>query len=124
MADCSYYSTVLVKYMMGDNMRCQGKARRNMLLVTKKKIAHYFDITGRAIKKVKIAKEKKINWKASAEDFFDMAKRYYEDAKHFQQRGDIVTAFAALNYAHGWLDAGARLGLFDVEGDSTLFTVD
>jgi hypothetical protein len=35
-----------------------------------------------------------------------------------------VNAFAALNYAHGWLDAGARLGLFDVDHDSTLFTVD
>jgi len=29
-----------------------------------------------------------------------------------------------LNYAHGWLDAGARLGIFDVKGDSRLFTVD
>ena len=38
--------------------------------------------------------------------------------------GDIVTAFAALNYAHGWLDAGARIGLFDVGHDSELFTVD
>jgi hypothetical protein len=35
-----------------------------------------------------------------------------------------VTAFAALNYAHGWLDAGARLGLFDVGKDNVLFTVD
>jgi uncharacterized protein len=53
-----------------------------------------------------------------------MASRYYEDAKFFEKKGDIVTAFAALNYAHGWLDAGARLGLFDVGHDSRLFTVD
>jgi hypothetical protein len=53
-----------------------------------------------------------------------MATRYYNDAEHFRQKGDIVTAFAALNYAHGWLDAGARLGLFDVDHDDTLFTVD
>ncbi len=53
-----------------------------------------------------------------------MANRYYEDAKHFEKKGDKLTAFAALNYAHGWLDAGARLGLFDVGGDSELFTVD
>ena len=46
------------------------------------------------------------------------------DARHFGKKGDIVTAFAALNYAHGWLDAGARLGLFDVGHDSELFTVD
>jgi len=53
-----------------------------------------------------------------------MAKRYYSDAKHFRDKGDYVTAFAALNYAHGWLDAGARIGLFDVDHDSELFTVD
>lgn len=92
--------------------------------ITNEKLEKYFDVTGRAIKKVKIAKEKKIDWKANAEDFLDMAKRYFEDAKHFRDKGDIVTAFAALNYAHGWLDAGARLGLFDVDGDSELFTVD
>jgi|TARA_B100001971_G_C18172679_1_gene528113 hypothetical protein len=54
----------------------------------------------------------------------DMASRYYSDAQHFADKGDKVNAFAALNYAHGWLDAGARLGLFDVDGDNVLFTVD
>ena len=44
--------------------------------------------------------------------------------KHFEEKGEQLTAFAALNYAHGWLDAGARLGLFDVDGDNELFTVD
>ncbi|MEK6857726.1 MAG: DUF357 domain-containing protein, partial [Nanoarchaeota archaeon] len=67
---------------------------------------------------------KKIEWKKNAEDFLDMAQRYFSDAKHFRDKGDVVTAFAALNYAHGWLDAGARLGFFDVEHDSELFTVD
>ena len=92
--------------------------------VTSEKLKKYFDVTGRALKKVKIASEKKIDWKAAASDFLDMAQRYYDYAKHFEQKGEIVTAFAALNYAHGWLDAGARLGLFDVDHDDTLFTVD
>lgn len=97
--------------------------------ITPEKLAKYFDVTGRALKKVKIAEKPKKEfdekrWKAAAEDFLDMAQRYYDDAKHFQKKGDIVTAFAALNYAHGWLDAGARLGLFDVEKDNELFTVD
>ncbi len=92
--------------------------------VTKAKVEKYFDVTGRALKKVKIDSPKKIDWKASAEDFLDMAQRYYDDAKHFYKKGDYVLAFAALNYAHGWLDAGARLGLFDVDHDSELFTVD
>ena len=92
--------------------------------VTPDKLAKYFDVTGRALKKVKIAQQKDIDWQASAEDFLDMAQRYYSDAQHFADKGYIVTAFAALNYAHGWLDAGARLGLFDVGKDNVLFTVD
>ena len=95
-----------------------------MNLITEEKLAKYFDVTSRALKKVKIVKNVKIDAEKSAEDFLDMARRYFEDAKHFRDKGDVVTAFAALNYAHGWLDAGARLGLFDVGHDSELFTVD
>ena len=95
-------------------------------IITKQKLEKYFDVTGRALKKVKIVKKapKDLDWQKAAEDFLDMATRYYDDAKHFAKKGDIVTAFAALNYAHGWLDAGARIGLFDVGHDSELFTVD
>ena len=90
----------------------------------KKRIEKYFDLTGRALKKIKLQKKAEIDVEASAKDFLDMAQRYYDDAKHFQEKGDLLTAFAALNYAHGWLDAGARIGLFDVGGDNELFTVD
>jgi hypothetical protein len=94
-------------------------------IVTEEKLEHYFDVTGRALKKVKIVENKGIkDSKKHAADFLDMAQRYYDDAKHFAEKGDIVTAFACLNYAHGWLDAGARIGLFDVGHDSKLFTVD
>ena len=55
---------------------------------------------------------------------YKMAERYFKDAKYFEKKGDYITAFAALNYAHGWLDAGARMGLFDVDHNSKLFTVD
>ncbi len=87
-------------------------------------LAKYFDRTQRALAKVKIAKARDIDWDFSARDFLDMANRYFSDAKYFEKKGDLLRAFAALNYAHGWLDAGARLGLFDVDHDSTLFTVD
>lgn len=94
--------------------------------ITSDKLSKYFDVTGRALKKVKIIKKTphELNWEKAAEDFLNMAKCYYDDAKHFEKKGDIVNAFACLNYAHGWLDAGARLGLFDVDGDDVLFTVD
>ena len=95
-----------------------------MKQITDTKLDKYFDVTGRALKKVKINTTAKINVKESAEDFLDMARRYYSDAKHFRDKKDYVNAFACLNYAHGWLDAGARIGLFDVDHDSELFTVD
>ena len=93
--------------------------------ITPEKLAKYFDVTGRALQKIKIPKTPPHpNLSDVAKDFLDMAQRYYADAKHFQEKGDIVTAFAALNYAHAWLDAGARMGIFDVGKDSALFTVD
>ncbi|MBT3304303.1 DUF357 domain-containing protein [Candidatus Woesearchaeota archaeon] len=86
--------------------------------ITDKKLAKYFDVTGRALEKVKKAKCKK-----GAEVVLDMAERYYSDAGHFRNKNDYVNAFACLNYAHGWLDCGATLELFDVH-DNKLFTVD
>ena len=92
--------------------------------VTSERLEKYFDITGRALAKVKLARPESIDTSAAAKDFLDMATRYFQDAKFFKEKGEIVTAFAALNYAHGWLDAGARIGLFDVGKDNVLFTVD
>ena len=92
--------------------------------ITDEKLDSYFKITGEALDKVKIASPTGTPLHDSAKDFLDMAKRYYTDARHFLDKGDKVTAFGALNYAHGWLDAGARLGLFEVGHDSRLFTVD
>ena len=89
-----------------------------MKIITDNKLNKYFAVTDEAIKKVKI-----IN-KEHGMDALDMAKRYYSDAKFFRDKGDYVNAFACLNYAHGWLDDGARIGLFDVGKDSKLFTVD
>jgi hypothetical protein len=90
--------------------------------ITSERLEKYFRITKEAIDMVA---EKGIDESRAdqANDALDMAQRYYEDARHFKEKGDIVTAFAALNYAHGWLDAGARFGLFKVK-DSRLFTVD
>jgi len=91
-------------------------------LITKEKLGQYFSITQEALAKVKVAlDEERMD---QAEDFLDMAQRYYDDANYFfDEKEDMVLAFAALNYAHGWLDAGARIGLFKVK-DSRLFTVD
>ena len=90
--------------------------------ITSEKLEKYFSITREALQKAKHAVD--ASQKAQAEDFLDMTSRYVEDAEYFlTKKKDAVLAFAALNYAHGWLDAGARIGLFKVN-DSKLFTVD
>ena len=90
-------------------------------IISEEKLERYFKITKEALDAVKNKLDEER--KKEALDFLDMAERYYSDAMHFKKKGEIVTAFAALNYAHGWLDAGARAKLFKVS-DSRLFTVD
>ncbi|MFO7618229.1 MAG: DUF357 domain-containing protein [Thermoplasmata archaeon] len=91
--------------------------------ITPEHLAGYLEKTASALKKVRIAAPEPSHHRKLAEDFLSMAKAYFDDAKHFQSEGDLVNSFACVNYAHGWLDAGARLGLFDVGGDDKLFTL-
>jgi len=93
-----------------------------MNTITKEKLQKYFSVSQKALKKAE-ASGNKTSLTSERKDFLDMIKRYISDAEHFKEKNDLVNAFAALNYAHGWLDAGARIGLFDVH-DSKLFTVD
>ncbi len=92
-------------------------------MISPEKIAKYLDTTKRAFEKVTVVAPQKSFAARIADNFLDMAKRYYEDAMHFHEKGDFINAFATVNYAHGWLDAGARLGVFDVDCDDVLFTL-
>lgn len=92
-------------------------------LLTDAKIAKYLDTTARALAKIQVAPPKPSHHYDVAQDFLTMARSYYADAQHFAKQGDYVNAFACVNYSHGWLDAGARLGLWDVGGDDVLFTL-
>ena len=90
--------------------------------ITDEKLEKYFSITKKALALAEKSSNRTDLVKERA-DFLDMIQRYVSDAEHFKEKKDIVDAFACLNYAHGWLDAGARLGIFDVH-DSKYFTVD
>lgn len=92
--------------------------------ITDEHLARYFDISTRALAKATICVPEGSHLHRVAADGLDMVQRYLADAKHFSEEGDKVRAFAAVNYAHGWLDALARLGAIDVDHDSELFTVD
>lgn len=89
-------------------------------IITIEKIEKYISLTEKALKEVKnnILKGKE----TYAKEIIEMVENYLSDAKHFKKQGDYVNSFAALNYAHGWLDSGVRLDVFDVKDDK-LFTV-
>ncbi|MCR4327460.1 MAG: DUF357 domain-containing protein [Nanoarchaeota archaeon] len=88
--------------------------------ITKEKLERYFKVSETAFK---LVKKKVIKGKEKeAKEVIEMAGNYISDAKHFEKKGDFVNAFAALNYAHGWIDSGVRLEIFDVD-DSRFFTV-
>ncbi len=88
--------------------------------ITKEKIEKYFNLTTKALeiakKSISKAREK------DAEEIILTVECYLSDAKHFEKNMDYINSFACLNYAHGWLDAGARLKIFNVN-DNNLFTV-
>lgn len=88
--------------------------------ITPEKLEKYFELTSKALEEVKknIVKGKE----EQAKEIIEMVENYLSDAKHFEKKEDFVNAFGALNYAHGWLDSGVRLDIFDVV-DNKLFTV-
>lgn len=93
---------------------------RKINLVCKARLSKYKSITDKAlaIAKKSIAKGKE----KEAKEILKMVSCYLEDAKYFEKQSNYVNSFACLNYAHGWLDCGARLGIFNVK-DEKLFTI-
>ena len=91
--------------------------------ITNEKIEKYLSITKAALDKLKIVAPDRSFGRKMADDFLNMATSYYNDAVHFRDKNDYVNAFASVNYAHGWIDCGARIGLFDTGNDDRLFTL-
>jgi hypothetical protein len=99
-----------------------AEKKKKVNIVCDRRLDSYFEVTGRALEIVKKSAKDESRIR-DALDFLDMAERYYSDAKHFREKGNYVLAFGALNYAHAWLDAGARLKMFKVKDDK-LFAAD
>ena len=91
--------------------------------VTSERIDKYLGLTAKALEKVSIIGEPGSDSYAKAEDILRMVNAYYSDAKYFLDDGRGDDAFAAINYAHGWIDCGVRLGYLDGKGDWKLFTL-
>lgn len=85
--------------------------------ITKEKLEKYIKLTEKALKKLENVRDKK------ALILIGMSKNYYKDALHFKEKNDLVNAFAAINYAHAFLDSAALLKLIKIK-DNKLFMAD
>jgi hypothetical protein len=85
-------------------------------------VEKYLTLTAEALSRVRPAPPARSFLVGASEDFLGMARAYLSDAHHFRDSGDLDRALAAASYAHGWLDAGVRLGLLDGGDDDVRFT--
>ncbi len=86
-------------------------------------LERYLRLTREAIAVVRAGPPPRSFLRGGSDDFLAMARAYLHDAEHFSSAGDRERALAAVSYAHGWLDAGVRLGLLDGGGDDARFTL-
>ena len=83
----------------------------------------YLRLTREALGRVRATPPERSFLAGASTDFLAMARAYLSDAEHFRDQGDRERALAAASYAHGWLDAGVRLGLLDGGDDNVRFTL-
>jgi hypothetical protein len=86
------------------------------------KVGRYERLLKQALEKADISPIEGSHMKNVGKDFREMAESYYKDGMHFIESDDPVNALVCFSYGHAWLDAGARLGVFDVD-DDVLFTI-
>ena len=91
-------------------------------IVTKEKVEKYLALTAEARAKATPIAESEEDV-ARLDSMMRMCDDYQADAKYFLDKGDLVRAFGAINYAHAWIDAAVRIGLLDGHGDDRLFTL-
>jgi len=86
-------------------------------------LERYLRLTREALELVRPGVPARSFLRGGSEDVLAMARAYLADAEHFRASGDRERALAAVSYAHGWLDAGVRLGLLDGQDDAARFTL-
>jgi len=86
------------------------------------KTDRYEGLLAEALEAAEVAPPEGTPLEDAAAECEEMAASYLEDGRHFRANDDPVNALAAFSYGHAWLDAGARVGLFDVPTGGHLFT--
>lgn len=87
------------------------------------KTDHYEQMLADALAEAEASPPPETPLATAAAECREMAESYLEDGRHFRANGDPVNALASFSYGYGWLDAGVRLGLFEVPTETELFTI-
>ena len=87
------------------------------------RVRRYIEIEEKALERLSISVPENSLMREFASNSMEMIRSYFSDAKYFRERGDLLNAFAALNYSYGWIDCLVRFGVFDGHGDNKLFTL-
>ncbi|WP_336135701.1 DUF357 domain-containing protein [Natronomonas amylolytica] len=87
------------------------------------KTDRYERLLAEALDAAEIAPQEGTPLYEAALEYEEMAESYLEDGRHFRDEDDLVNALASFSYGHGWMDAGARMGIFEVPTEGHLFTV-
>jgi hypothetical protein len=106
-----------------DRVRPVADADPGMPAELEEKTDRYEALLAEALAEATIVAPEGTPLRAGAEEYREMAESYLADGRHFRTEDDTVNALAAFSYGHAWLDAGARLGVFEVPTDGDLFTV-
>ena len=83
--------------------------------LTKTYVEKSIEKTATALNSIEIINE------SAGRELLDMTQRYVSDAQHFLEKGNLVAAFGAVEYAHGLLDAGVYAGYFRILKNEGLF---
>ncbi|GAB3681639.1 DUF357 domain-containing protein [Salinarchaeum chitinilyticum] len=86
------------------------------------KTDQYESLLAEALEVATVAEDLPDQQSEAAEQCLEMAESYLRDGRHFRDTDDLPDALAAFSYGHGWLDAGARVGVLDVPSEGHLFT--
>ena len=85
-------------------------------IVTLKTVEKYISLTEEARRKATPFELNEDN-SEKLSSMMRMCDDYLSDAKYFMNKGDLVRAFGAINYAHAWIDAAVKIGFMDGQGD-------
>lgn len=98
-----------------------GTRYRRIMTELHEKVDQYEQLLAKALEVAAIDPTLSTERAADGEECLEMARAYLADGRHFREQDDPVNALIAFSYGHGWVDAGARLGVLAVPEDDQLF---